>query len=141
MSVINLLFSGYLLFLSYIDIRYKELAAWMLAIGFVFVPVFFLLDSSLSILQCLLGLIPGGVFLFLSYATRGQVGVADAVLLLCIGLAKGLSGAIIVLGAALILAAFFSGVMLVTGKADRKTAIPFVPFLFLGASFFNIMGV
>lgn len=135
MTALKIFFSLYLLVLAAADIRKRELSGWSIAAGAIFVPVALLINPEYSVWDCLLGIIPGVIFIITSVVTKGQIGMADAVLLVIIGLVKGLSGCIVILSAALVLVAVFSGILLVLGRANRKTSVPFIPFLFLGDLF------
>ena len=83
-------------------------------------------------LDVLISLIPGAVMLVLSLLTRQQVGLGDGLLLIFAGPALGGDTAIFGICAALFGSSIFSAVILAFRLADRKTRIPFVPFMTLG---------
>ena len=58
-----------------------------------------------------------------------MAGYGDGVALLILGMISGAGKSLMIFGFSLFLAAVFSVVMLVLGKAGRNTAIPFLPFL------------
>ena len=124
----------YLAFLALEDIRKKTLHIIVLAAGTVFIPAIVLSEETdgLIISDNAIGLIPGAVFLLLSYVSRGQVGIGDGILILILGAALGIGEIVILLTAALLLIALFSGIMLVCGKLKRKSTLPFIPFVFAG---------
>lgn len=129
--VVNILFSVYLLVLALIDIKKRELKLSYIAGGLLFIPLFYLC-GRLQVTDSLLGLIPGVLFLILYYITGKQIGMADVILVLVLGLDIGLAGCISVISAALLLVAPVAVVLLVSGKLTRKSSVPFVPFIFAG---------
>lgn len=130
-----LFFIIYLLVLSIIDIKNREISIIAICLGLIFAPVFYLLQENPQLYSNLLGLIPGAVLMLISYASRGQIGIADALLTAVIGGAVGIADCIVIVGVALLSVAPVSGVMLATGKFDRKSRLPFVPFLCVGVVF------
>ena len=70
-----------------------------------------------------------GIAIGLAYLTKGGIGYGDGLLLCISGLLLGVRNNIILL----LMGCFFSAVvsmfLLVIKKADRKTLLPFVPFL------------
>jgi len=136
-----IVFIIYLLVLSIIDIKNRELSLGAITMGIIFAPVFYLLKDDASVFANLLGLIPGSILLLLSYITRGQIGPADALLTIVIGATVGIADCIVIVGSALFLVAPVSGVMLVCKRFDRKSRLPFVPFLFAGAVFVLLLAI
>lgn len=86
-----------------------------------------------SLKESLWGILPGGIGLFLAYATREQIGYGDGWIILFAGLFLGIKVVLILLFVALTAVTVFSIGLLMMRKAKRKTAIPFIPFLLLGA--------
>ena len=85
-------------------------------------------------LDALLGFLAGGaVLLAVVLLSRGGMGAGDVKLIAMIGFYTGLRGV-----ATVLLLAFLSGavtglVLVATGRLTRKSALPFAPFLALGA--------
>lgn len=73
----------------------------------------------------------GLLFLLLSLASKGGVGMGDGWVLLALGCMLETEEYIRLTGCGILLAAVFSGILLIGYKKNRKTEIPFVPFLFL----------
>lgn len=73
----------------------------------------------------------GILFLLLSLGSKGAVGMGDGWVLLALGCMLETEEYIRLTGFGILLAAVFSGVLLLGCKKSRKTEIPFVPFLFL----------
>ncbi len=72
----------------------------------------------------------GLLFLLLSLASEGAVGMGDGWVLLALGCMLETGEYIRLIGCGILLAAVFSGILLMGYKKNRKTEIPFVPFLF-----------
>lgn len=58
--------------------------------------------------------------------------MADAVILLILGISMGLGNSISVLMIALFIVCGYSGIMLLLKKVNKKSQVPFLPFLFIG---------
>ena len=137
--IIRVCFGLYLGILSVRDIRKREIPILLLGLGLVFVPLFILSDAHEGISGYLLSMIPGVVFLVISYLSRGQLGQADAGVLICVGLCIGFEAVIVVISVSLISIALFSMVMLIVGKLNRKSTLPYIPFVLLGYIFYIFM--
>lgn len=72
----------------------------------------------------------GLLFLLLSLGSKGAVGMGDGWVLLALGCMLETEEYIRLTGFGILLAAVFSGILLIGYKKNRKTEIPFVPFLF-----------
>lgn len=72
----------------------------------------------------------GLLFLLLSLASKGAVGMGDGWVLLALGCMLETGEYIRLIGCGILLTAVFSGILLMGYKKNRKTEIPFVPFLF-----------
>lgn len=73
-----------------------------------------------------------GVFLvmwLLGKALRGGIGSGDIYIMALLALYLGWKHAVVVFAFALILSAMFGVVLLIFGKANRKTVLPFIPFI------------
>lgn len=77
-------------------------------------------------------LLPGTLFLLLSFLTREKVGYGDGLLLLVLGLFVGFRSCLIDVCIGLICASAFALILIVFRKAQRNSEIPFVPFLAIG---------
>ena len=77
-------------------------------------------------------LMPGALLLLLSFASREAIGYGDGLLLLVTGPLFGWRRMLLCVPVALLLTTAASVVLLALKKANRKTQIPFVPFLAAG---------
>ncbi|MBO4783032.1 MAG: prepilin peptidase [Lachnospiraceae bacterium] len=132
--VCKILFGVYLAYLSVEDIRKKSLPVPGIAAGLLFVPFFVITEgaSNITLLDNLKGMIPGELLIFISFLSRGQIGIGDGAVVLITGVAIGIGNIVIVLTGALLLISVFSMLMLLLGKLNRKSTLPFVPFVFAG---------
>ncbi|MFT3982668.1 MAG: hypothetical protein QM697_02075 [Lachnospiraceae bacterium] len=76
------------------------------------------------------GLLPGIVLLLCSKLLKGAVGEGDAYLIMLTGLMLGRENNLLLLGG-LLLSAGCAAFLLLVRQKEKKTTIPFVPFLFL----------
>ena len=130
--LVKVCFGIYLLILSAKDIKDKEIPLGLLALGLVFAPLSVLTDEREVIYVYLLGVLPGIAFLLVSFISRGQIGQADAFVLICVGLCNGIEAVIAVISVSLVAIALVSMVMLILGRLNRKSTLPYIPFVLLG---------
>lgn len=133
MNLYFLIFMGCWLFICSVqDIKRKEVHITLLLIGIVtgMFGTMFWIDISLG--NRLLGAALGGVLLVLNLITKGQVGIADGIIVCTIGFTFGfyISSGMLILS--LFLSAIISLFLIVLRKVKRRTTIPFIPFLFAG---------
>jgi leader peptidase (prepilin peptidase)/N-methyltransferase len=77
----------------------------------------------------------GAALLLLHVATRGRgLGLGDVKLAVAIGAALGTTSGLVALGIAFVAGAAYGVVLLVLGRAGRRSALPFAPFLALGTA-------
>lgn len=74
------------------------------------------------------GLIIGGVLLLIALLVKSALGMGDVKMFFVAGLFLGYINAYFLVFATVVIMAIFSIVLLITKKADRKTAIPMAPF-------------
>jgi len=122
----------YLALLAVIDVKKRKIPLiWLLA-GIVFVPIGIIDEGFETLYTHILGLIPGVLSILIAIVSRGQIGMADAVLLTVTGAFLGFGPSICVISVSLLNIAFVAGLMLMAGKLGRKSTLPYVPFLLLG---------
>lgn len=125
------LLGGYLLFLSVEDIRRKKVPIWALAAALAVSPLFWLFKEE-DVGTFLLGIIPGAVLILISFVSRGGIGLADAAVVIILGINTGLTSVLMTVTISFGLIALFSGGMLIAGKLRLKSTLPYIPFAFLG---------
>ena len=123
-----------LVVLSIFDIRSRRIPVS----GFVIIFVMSLMYRGITdgrdvdLLGVVWSVIPGLLLIGLSVLTERKIGMGDGILILVLGPGLGLLRCIYLLAGAFFLCCVFSGALLLLRKADRKTRIPFVPFITLG---------
>lgn len=122
----------FLLLCSIQDIKEKRLSVKMLVLSGVLFLALSLLSDGIS-WGCRVGnMLPGMTAFVLAFLTKEQIGYGDAACLVVLGnvvSARILTGAIM---GGLLLLSIFSVVLLVGKKVNRRTTLPFVPFLTAG---------
>lgn len=88
--------------------------------------------SGREIQDILIPIVTSAVFLATSVITRGALGMGDGWVLLALGCMTGTVVYLRTLGIGLFLSAVVSALLLTVFHRNRKTEIPFIPFLFLG---------
>ena len=139
--ICKVVFAGYLGVLTVMDIRYKRLNLLFLLSGFLLVIAGWFFGRDLHPLLRITGSGVGLVFLLASRVTGESFGYGDSLLILIMGGFLGFWDILSVLMAAFLLAAAFSGIMLVRKRFSRKTAFPFVPFLMIAYTGGMILGI
>ena len=135
--VIYILMFIVMLILSVQDIKNKEISAKLLVVSAIislvgaFIGVW---KNNLSITDVVVSLLPGAGMLFLSFATRQQIGYGDGLVALVLGPAFGIRIMLLGIVIAFFGSSIFSIILLLLKKAEKKTRIPFVPFITLGTA-------
>lgn len=162
----NFLLYSYLIYCSYTDIKKREVNAFLSLVFILlslillvicnYLPDFFPpLTSHDSIMSLFLGMIPGIFLLCLSPLTGRSIECGDGIMVIVIGSFLSLTASFTIVFISLFLCAVFSICCAVTTiihkltKAlkpprvflivNRKTTIPFAPFLLLGYSVFLLL--
>ena len=78
------------------------------------------------------GLAVGGLLLLFGYFSKEAVGIADGVIVTVCGIAFGVYETVTLCFAAAVYSALCSFILLLCKKVERKSRIPFLPFLLLG---------
>lgn len=79
-------------------------------------------------LECIIGLMPGLIFLLFAWLTK-KVGYGDGWLLLILGFVLGYYQCVTILMISLLLASITAIILLVFYHVKRNTKLPFIPFL------------
>ncbi len=82
--------------------------------------------------QPLLSLIPGAALIALAFLSRGAMGYGDGLYVMSVGPVFGIETMFFGVFAAFLLCAVTSAVLLILRKADRKSILPYIPFLLMG---------
>ena len=121
----------FLLFSSFLDIRKWEISI-PVTLLFGLAGVVYSVRSGRTMTDYLIPLGIGILILGGSVLTRGQVGMGDGWMLLALGCMLRMECYIQMACIGMLLAAAYSGVLMLVFRKNRKTEIPLVPFLLLG---------
>lgn len=95
------------------------------------IPIYFF-AKDISVLNSIIGIAEGLLLILISVMTKGQIGMGDGILLAACGLMLGGKDNFIMFFFACLFSAVVSGLIMLVKKADKKTKIPFVPFMIPG---------
>ena len=132
--ILQILFMTIMLIASLVDIKKKEIPVMLIAL-LVVVSILAAVTSFIqqrALMDMAMCLIPGVAMIILSIVTRKEVGLGDGIILLCMGPILGFERVCACLLISLFCSCLFSIGILAIGKGNRKTTLPFVPFLTLG---------
>ena len=121
----------FLLFSSFLDIRKREISI-PVTLLFGLAGVVYSVRTGRTMTDYLIPLGIGILILGGSVLTRGQVGMGDGWMLLALGCMFRMECYIQMACIGMLLAAAYSGVLMLVFRKNRKTEIPLVPFLLLG---------
>ncbi len=116
------------------DLRKKSIPMiYLYVFGLAGIVYFgFGLISGKSIWEFVLAVLPGCIGIILSFLTGEQIGMGDGLVILCTGFFLSCRQIICVVFVAFMLLTVVSIVLLIGGRVNRKTRIPFIPFVLVG---------
>lgn len=117
--------------LSVIDIKSKKIPVWFIG-GFAIVCFLLRWIQEVSLLEFILGILPGIILILLAIWSKEKIGIGDGLVVCIVGMAYTLETVISILGISFFLVAICSIGLLIVKKANGKTELPFLPYLFLG---------
>lgn len=121
----------WLLLCSLQDIKDKQINLILISLGFILLFIISIIIGDLSLWQRIAGLTLGIILLILSKVSEGQIGLGDGLIFCIIGLSSGFYINSLILIYSLLLAAVFSIIYMIFKKVNKKTTIPFIPFIFV----------
>jgi prepilin signal peptidase PulO-like enzyme (type II secretory pathway) len=134
--VLGLIIIVFLIFSAVFDLKYMILPDFstvvliILAVVFLFVETPYMASLQGKILSAL---VAGGFLLILNLITKGNgMGMGDVKLALFMGLFLGYPKTIIAFYVAFVIGAILGLILMIFKKANRKTQVPFGPFMILG---------
>ena len=89
-------------------------------------------SKDISLINAIIGIAEGLLLILISVLTKGQIGMGDGILLAACGLMLGGRDNLIMFFFACLSSAVVSALIMIIKKADKKTKIPFVPFMIPG---------
>ena len=130
-----IVFGVYLLVLAVIDVRKRKFPLWVLLLGITAVVFLGVLQEGKGYFlnhDLWFVVISSIFFLGISWLTHEKFGFADSIMILGIFLTVGYEKGMFCVTAAFWLAGAVSVVLLIRKKAGKRTALPFLPYLFAG---------
>lgn len=127
----NIVLFGILSYLSFVDMRKKEVPAWPLWI-MVIGGVMWQLFGKISCYHFIMSIIPGFLLLGISKLSGEQVGFGDGLLIMGLGLFLGGREITVIVCISLLFSFCLAILVLITKKGNRKTRIPFIPCILSG---------
>ena len=118
--------------LSAEDVREKKVSVYKVLVFTVLALIYRAFTNQLFWMEMIINLVPGGIMILLAILTKEGIGYGDSWMILNLGLFLGIWRLLISLGIAFSAAAAAAGVGLALKKWNRKTRIPFYPFLVVG---------
>ncbi len=98
-----------------------------------------LVFRQVTIADMLFGSLPGLAALGISRITQEALGIGDAVVITGLGIIAGWEKACYICLVGLVLCGITGLVLIIFKKANRKTALPFIPFLMISVLFVWIL--
>lgn len=111
------------------DLRSRQFYVFPVIIGSILLSLVQLFCKEATILDILLGVIPGMVIWFFSRWSQGAIGEGDAFVISGLGMVIGWQSVCAVCLMACLMCACIGICLLIVRKAGRKTELPFIPFL------------
>ncbi len=131
MVISNFIIGISLLFASIEDVLKKTISKFSIAV-IIIAGIGYMVETGVCFVMSAGGLVMGLILVGISLTTKQAFGMADAVILLILGISMGLGNSISVLMIALFIVCGYSGIMLLLKKVNKKSQVPFLPFLFIG---------
>lgn len=129
MSINSMLAIIFLVICAVYDLKTKTIPVWLLILFALsgFIPTIRNLEEPFW-----LAFLPGAVLLAIGYCTKESIGFGDGVIVLILGLFTGYRLCLSSVIAGFVLTAVFSAALLICKKANRKSRVPYIPFLTAG---------
>ena len=121
----------WLVILSIEDIKHKKVSYLTIVFGGLLLFIFSIVLGELTITNRIGGISFGLIIMLISYVTRGQIGMGDGLIIAVIGLSFGLFMNLTLLTYGLFLSSITSILLLSFKKANKKSTIPFIPFILI----------
>lgn len=126
--------------ISVADYKYKQIPNLLIAIGIISGGGLLILYGDPQVIWHIISaIIMGGFFALISVITKGALGMGDAKLISLVGLYLGMIGALAVIFVAIFLAGLLGLIILTFKIKDRKSTMPFAPFIFASIVVYIIM--
>lgn len=122
----------WLLWMTVWDLKEKKIPGYCIIVGLLPVVIICCACWPGQILAAVLGFALGACFLLLSVLTKGQIGKADGVILMLVGIMSGIYDLIEILCVCFVYLFIIAAILLILKKKTKKQTLPFLPFLTAG---------
>ncbi|AZR73572.1 peptidase A24 [Anoxybacter fermentans] len=140
-AYLSFFFASALIVVSGIDFKHRIIPDIISLPGMVIGILASIFSIQISLLDAVLGiLVGGGLFLLIAIFSRGGMGGGDIKLMGFIGAFLGWKGALLTIFFGSLIGSVYGLYLMIFKKVDRKTAIPYGPFLSAGALLFTLYG-
>lgn len=120
--------------LAGIDLRYKKIPVWLLAVSGIivtFVSIFEARRDGMQDLQLLWGVLPGVGLMIIALISK-KAGWADGIVLMLLGVLVGFGACVFSFALSMLMISVVSLVLLVLKRVGKNTQLPYLPFLWIG---------
>ncbi len=115
---------------SFQDVKTHTVSAVPIAVALCIEAAAGLMQRGLS--QVIIALIPGVLILLLSFFKGAGIGAGDGLIAMITGISLGIEAELISLYFSFILSSIFALLIIALKKGNKRTEIPFVPFMAAG---------
>lgn len=122
-----------LIICSYTDIKSRKIYKSVIGAHLVLALIGHLTFRDLTVLSVLLGIVPGAGCILLSAVSKESMGYGDAFLIFSCGFSLGTDRVLAMLFTSFFCVGMWALWLVCFRHGKKKTAIPFVPFLLMGA--------
>jgi len=122
-----------LIICSYTDIKSQKIYKSVIAVHLVLALIGHLVIRDLTAVSILLGIVPGLGCILLSAVSKESMGYGDAFLIFSCGFSLGTDRVLAMLFTSFFCVGIWALWLVCFRHGKKKTAIPFVPFLLMGA--------
>lgn len=112
------------------DIKYKSINILVIALFYSAVVLKIMFSSKVELTDVVIGIVVGIGMVLVSIISKQSVGLADSIIILGLGVSYGGVRAVCILTSALCAVLLVAVVLLLFKKVNKKTTIPFIPFIF-----------
>lgn len=126
---------------AYFDCKSKRIPWSVQGMGVIFTAILFMTEHDRTGASLLLAMVPGVMLILLSWLTRESIGYGDGISVLLLGGMAGFHNCVWTLCISLLLLSLTGLTLLVFKRADRKTKIPYLPFLFAAEGVLTVFHV
>ena len=120
--------------LAILDLRWKRVPVWLLAVGGIIVTAMSFYQHKWefkSAAEMVWGWVPGALLLLIAVATK-KAGIADGIVLILLSMSLDYRDCIVSFVLSFLFMSFVSLLLLVLGKVKGNSKLPYLPFLLAG---------